>query len=198
MKHEALAILLALAILFGFVDANRPARADEVAPISARAVDIEFVSAVEGMVVGGGWQAAGQSISEPYGSLIEQLDSDRYSERAKAGARLLALCTNDQAGERFLLRARATERRPETRYWLNRLLRQIERCETCDGAGYCTEYRPTPALDNQPGYLGTPCRRCGRPEWNHGWQWIEGSRYGYLACAECLGFGTHWIHYAVD
>jgi hypothetical protein len=162
------------------------------APIPYRVLDLEFTASLEEWVA----ETTPVTVPERYLTLIERLDAERYADRAKAGASLSAICGADPAGERWLIRSRAHERRPETRYWLNRILRQLNRCETCGGAGYCPEYRPVPS--EQPTYVGTACRRCGRFEWQHGWQWIEGSRYGYLACDECLGFGTHWIHYAVD
>jgi hypothetical protein len=187
MNHFLFALLFILA-------AQGSVWSDEIVPISGRSLDLEFAAAAEGWVV----QAARGGVPEPYRSLVDRLDADRYMDRSAAGAKLLKACTADPTALRWLMRGLAVERRPEARYWLNRILRQLNRCETCDGAGYCTEYRPTTPATEPAGYIGSPCRRCGRPEWNHGWQWIEGTRYGYLACSSCYGSGTHWNHYAVD
>jgi hypothetical protein len=185
MNRLILVGLVACAVL------NRPTRADEIA---FRALDVDFAAALEAWVA----QDGHKSIPTPYGNLIDQLDADHYGDRAQAGKRLQVLCTADTAGRLWLMRARAVERRPEARYWINRLLRQLNRCESCNGAGYCPEYRPASAPPDQPAYVGVPCQRCKRFEWQHGWQWIEGCRYGFLACEECGGSGTYWNHYAVD
>jgi hypothetical protein len=174
------------------------ARSDEIAP---RALDVEFAAAVEEVVAR--CQVPGASGPSPelatgnskLATFLDALDADRYSDRARAGARLLALCQTDPTAQLRLLRARAVERRPEARYWLNRILRDLNRCAMCAGAGYCSEYRPT--AGEQPAYSGLPCRQCRRFEWQHGLQWIEGT-YSYLACSDCHGSGTHWNHYAVD
>jgi hypothetical protein len=193
-----------LVALFCLAAAHRPVWSDELAP---RALDLDFAAAVEAWAAG----VAGVRLPEPYGTLVEQLDADRYTERAAAGKKLFEICavpprssdlgfgaSADPSALRWLVRARAVERRPEPRYWLNRILRQLNRCETCDGAGYCPEYRPGPESPDRPAYVGVPCQRCRRFEWQHGWQWVEGARYGYLACPDCNGFGTYWTHYAVD
>jgi hypothetical protein len=182
-------IRLVLAVLIACVAANRPARSDE--PV-ARALDLDFGSVVETWAA----HAVCAAVPGPYRVLIDGLDADRYLDRERAAGKLAALCSADPAAHRWLLRARAVERRPEVRYWLNRLLRQLERCEACDGAGYCPEFRPS--ATEQPAYGGALCRRCGRSEWQHGLQWIEGCRYSYLACGACGGSGTYWNHYAVD
>ncbi len=182
--------LVFLGALIAFLSAFRSAGADDVcdpAP-TGRALDVEFDAAVESFVA----QAAPAAIPEPYGSLIERLDSDSYKERAEAGGRLLA----DSAAGRWLLRARAVERRPEVRYWLNRTLRQLDRCDHCDGLGYCAKYDPAKA--DLAIYQSEPCRRCGRNEWQHGGQWVADGIYRPLACAACGGSGTYWNHYAVD
>ncbi len=152
---------------------------------SRESLDLEFAAAVEASI------APHRAIPEPYDSLIERLDSDRYSERAAAGK---ALQTKD--AERWLIRARVSERRPEVRYWLNRILRAVNRCEACDGLGYRAKYDP---LITGLGIVqGEPCQRCGRNEWQHGSQYIADGVYGYLACPGCDGAGTYWRHWAVD
>jgi len=88
------------------------------------------------------------------------------------------------------------ERRPEVRYWLNRILRAVYRCERCGGLGYCPTFEPV--ASEAPAYSGVPCRRCGRSEWQHGEQWIGDGVYGRPACDDCRGLGTYWNHYAVD
>lgn len=195
-----------LVALFCLAAAHRPVWSDEIAP---RALDLDFTAAVEAWVAG----VAAVRLPEPYGTLVERLDADRYADRAAAGKKLFEICASragssdsglrasaDPSALRWLARARAVERRPEPRYWLNRILRQLNGCETCDGAGYCPEYRPGPESPDsaRSGYVGVPCQRCRRFEWQHGWQWIESNRYGYLACPACNGFGTYWTHYAVD
>ena len=156
-----------------------------------RSLDVEFAAAVEAWAAG----AAPRTAGDRGDRLIDALDAERYSERAAAGKQLLAICVADPDAARRLVRIRSIERRPEARYWINRILRELNRCETCEGAGYCREYRPR---DIEPlPYSGIPCRRCGRWEWQHGLQWSDGN-YSYLACAECGGSGTFWNHYAVD
>jgi len=182
---------LVAAFLAVIAAASRPAFSDEVAPLSERAIDIEFASAVEGWIV----TAAHVELREPYRSLVDRLDAERYADRNTAGAKLLKACTADPDAQRWLLRARAVELRPEARYWLNRILRQLNRCETCEGLGYCAMYQPR--ISDAPDY-GVPCRRCGRTEWQHGAQWNNGGSYEPLACADCGGSGTYWNHYAVD
>jgi hypothetical protein len=170
-----------------------PAWSDEAAP---RVIDLEFAAALEGWVAG----VLSAPLPQAYQTLVDQLDADSYTDRAAAAKRLQALVAADPSGcgERWLLRARATERRPECRYWLNRLLRERERCASCDGLGYCSEYRPASVPADQPAYLGVPCQKCKRSEWQHGWQWIEGCRYGYLGCEACGGSGTYWIHRGLE
>jgi len=187
--------LIILGALIAFLSAFRPARADDAcAPDlpTGRALDLEFAAAQEGWIASFNWQLA----TGNWQLLIDRLDADRYADRAKAGAKLTAVCATDPSAARWLLRARSVERRPEVRYWLNRTLRAVYRCETCDGFGYCTEYRAV--ASEQPAFTGIPCRRCGRTEWQHGLQWTPDGRYEHLACADCHGFGTHWTHYAVD
>jgi hypothetical protein len=212
--------LIVLIGLIVFLSGLGPARSDDAAPISPRALDLNFAAAVEETVAEfsvpssqlatGNWQLA---------ALIDRLDADRYADRERAGAKLLAACTAanpknqiprtkmgisdldlgasaDPSAVRWLLRARAVERRPEVRYWLNRILRSANRCDTCDGLGYCATYRPV--ASEAPAYSGVPCRRCGRSEWQHGEQWIGDGCYGRLACEDCHGLGTYWTHYAVD
>ena len=184
--------LILLGAAIAFLSAFRPARGDDCDPPAAptsRALDVEFDAAVEAFV------DRCQRIANPYQSLINRLDADRYADRQAAGAELAAIVAADPSAARWLVRARAVERRPEVRYWLNRTLRAAYRCDRCDGRGYCAVFdaeRPEPAL-----YSGVPCRRCGRTEWQHGEQWIDGA-YTHYACADCRGFGTHWTHYAVD
>jgi hypothetical protein len=180
-----------VSVLLFLAAANRTVGAGEIA---ARSLDLEFTAAIEGWVAG----VASLQLPEPYRTLVERLDADRYADRASAGKQLIEACAAGSDGERWLIRARSVERRPESRYWLNRLLRQLNRCETCDGVGYCPEYRPAPEAPERPAYVGIPCQRCRRFDWQHGWQWIEGERYGHLACDECRGLGTYWNHYAVD
>jgi hypothetical protein len=182
---------LILAGVIAWAGTSGPTRSDEIA---SRVLDLEFTAALEAWVAKVGHEA----IPARYTKLIDQLDADRYGDRVDASKQLHELCTADASGKRWLIRARAVERRPEARYWINRLLRQLNGCETCDGAGYCPEYRPAPPPADQPAYVGVPCQRCKRFEWQHGWQWIEGCRYGFLACEECGGSGTYWNHYAVD
>ncbi len=214
-------LLILVGALIAFLSAFRPARADEcdAAPApTGRALDVEFDAAVEGIVVswerGAGsseWRAGSGErgaknnrsvLPTPHSplptlqSLIERLDSDRYAERAKAGAELAAIVAGDPSAARWLFRARATEYRPEVRYWLNRTLRAAYRCDTCDGRGYCAVYvAPGPS---DPFTGGQPCRRCGRNEWQHGAQWLAEGVYGPMACAACGGSGTYWNHCAVD
>ena len=124
---------------------------------SRESLDLEFAAAVEASI------APHSAIPEPYDSLIERLDSDRYSERAAAGK---ALQTKD--AERWLIRARVSERRPEVRYWLNRILRAVNRCEACDGLGYCAKYDP---LSMNPGIVsGRAVSAVRAIEWQHGGQ----------------------------
>ncbi len=157
---------------------------------SPRALDVEFDAAQEAFV------DRCQQSPNPFQAQIDQLDSDRYAERAKAGAKLAAIAATDPSTARWIMRARAAERRAEVRYWLNRTLRTACRCDRCEGAGHCAKYDPlsvNPAL-----YQAEPCRRCGRCEWQHGGQWIAEGIYGNLPCPECSGTGTHWRHWSVD
>jgi len=185
-------LLILAGAAIAFLSAFRPVRADDCAADPAtHAIDVEFDAAIEAWAV----RSSLATSHQPLATLVNALDSDRYAERAKAGAQLAAIVSADRSAVRFLLRARAVERRPEVRYWLNRTLRVAYRCAACDGLGYCATFTPTapePAL-----YSGVPCRRCGRTEWQHGPQWNEGA-YTHLACDQCHGAGTHWNHYAVD
>ncbi len=189
--------LILLGALIAFLSAFRPSRADDcdAAPApTGRALDVEFEAAVEGWIVRSGMQRT--TDNGPLTRLIERLDADRYAERAKAGAELAAIVAGDPSAARWLFRARATEYRPEVRYWLNRTLRAAYRCDTCDGRGYCAVYvAPGPS---DPFTGGQPCRRCGRNEWQHGAQWLAEGVYGPMACAACGGSGTYWNHCAVD
>jgi hypothetical protein len=170
-----------------------PAWSDETA---SRVIDLEFTAAVESWVA----NAFGVRLPEPYQTLVDRLDADGYTDRAAAAKRLEMLVAAELSGsgQRWLLRARAIERRPECRYWLNRLLRDCERCSSCDALGYCSEYRPASVPADQPTYYGVPCQKCRRSEWQHGWQWIEGCRYGYLACEMCGGSGSFWNHRGLE
>jgi hypothetical protein len=162
------------------------------------ALDLEFAAAVEASVAGD-YSRTGEKYSRipaEYSRLIDRLDSDRYADRARAGAKLAAFIAADPSAVRSLLRARAVERRPEARYWLNRILRAANRCERCDGLGYCATYRPG-GLDAQA-FPGVPCRRCGEPEYRHGSVWVDGEQRDHLDCAACGGSGTYWNHWAVD
>ncbi len=200
MKYVALVSV----VLFSLLAVHGPVWSDEIAP---RALDLDFTAAVEAWVTG----VAGVQLPEPYRSLVARLDAERYADRAAAGKELLEICSSplgasdwgvgasaDPLAVWWLIRARAVECRPEPRYWLNRILRQRNRCETCTGVGHCPEYRQGPESPDRPAYVGIPCQRCRRFEWQHGWQWIEGERYGFLACESCAGSGTYWNHYAVD
>jgi len=177
--------LIVLIGLIVFLSGLRPARSDDAAPISPRALDLEFASAVDGFV------DSCQHSPNPFKALIDQLDSDHYKSREKAAKALL-----DANADRWLIRARIAERRPEVRYWLNRILRAVYRCERCGGLGYCPTFEPV--ASEAPAYSGVPCRRCGRSEWQHGEQWIGDGVYGRPACDDCRGLGTYWNHYAVD
>jgi hypothetical protein len=190
LGHGGPVKLIFLGALIAFLSGFQPARAVELVP---RTLDLDFASAVESWVA----QLRPEMSTGPCDQLISQLDADRYTDREKAGSTLLALCAADPNCERWLFRLRAVERRPEVRYWLNRILRRLERCETCDGFGYCPEYRPVDTTPNRPEYWGIPCVRCRRLEWQHGECWTE-SGYGRLACEACEGRGTYWNHFAVD
>jgi len=152
-----------------------------------KAKDLAFAAAVEDM-------AKGAPLPSEYASLVEQLDSDVYKKRASAGKRLLELCRHDKQGERWLMRARLTERRAEVRYWLNRLLRTLHVCETCGGWGYCRAFEPS------EGDAGR-CRKCGQPSSRHGaqQQWVDGDyRRTERPCDNCRGEGSAWPHVSVD
>jgi len=161
-------------------------------PLPPRALDVEFDAAVEGFVA----ELPRVTAPQPYLAAIEALDADAYRDRQAAGARLAAMCAADQATTRFLVRARAVERRAEVRYWLNRILRAAYRCGRCEGLGYCATY--VPLVAGAPSEYGQPCRQCGQTEWQHGAQWNNGVEYEHSPCAECGGSGTLWNHYAVE
>jgi hypothetical protein len=179
--------LVAAAALGIFAAFGLKCAGDEVSP---RLLDLEFTSALESWVA----QACYGSVPDQLRRLVDGLDSDSYLERRAAGNRLLARCLASPSEVRLLMRARATERRPEVRYWLNRLLRQLHRCQRCEGLGYCAQYRPA---NGAAANDWAPCQRCGRFEWNHGWIW-EQDTYVRSSCPECHGLGTYWLHYAVD
>jgi len=159
------------------------------AQLSPQALDLEFSAAVESFAA----QATRGAIPEPYGSLIDRLDSDIYKIREKAAKALLETARPSRMSG-MLMRARSGEHRPEVRYWLNRILRDLNRCQRCEGRGYCAQFDPAQVADQ---WGGCACRRCGRNEWQHGEQWIDGDR-GHYPCNDCNGLGTHWAHYAVD
>jgi hypothetical protein len=176
-------------VLFAAILAAFPVRADEPASLPPAAIDLEFAAAVESFVA----CTPDGAIPADVRVLLDALDGDRYANRQEAGKTVLSRCSTS-----ILLRARALERRSEVRYWLNRTLRDLNHCAVCDGAGYCTEYRPESFDPAQPKYVGVPCLRCKRFEWQHGWAWQPGDHYGYLPCENCAGSGTYWNHYAVE